>query len=175
MGYESPHYLLIKKEKRFEVRKYQSMIVAKVSVSKKKGGKSLGFRKIFSYISGHNQKMESISMTVPVLNWEAEDQYFTAFVMPHNYLNKPLPLPDDPEIKFEKVTFKKVAVYRFNGSISSKKIASIESQLYQWLQAKGYNAISEARLARYNPPFSFPYFRRNELLIEINDEKGEDA
>ena len=165
MSYETPDYKIIEKEGQFEIRLYEAYIIAEVALEKKIS--DMGFSRIFSYISGHNSKKESIAMTVPVFNREAGAKYYTAFVMPGKYKDKPLPLPDDPEIKIEKVASKKMAGYRFNGTVSQEKVSKNENMLHQWLEEKGYTILSEAWLARYNSPFSLPILRRNEILFDV--------
>ena len=167
MSYETPDYKIIEKEGQFEIRLYEAYIIAEVALEKKEKISSMGFRRIFNYISGQNSKKESIAMTVPVFNREAGKKYYTAFVMPSKYNDKSLPLPDDPEIKIEKVASKKMAAYRFNGIVSQENISKHEKILFQWLEKKDYTILSEARLARYNSPFSIPILRRNEILFDV--------
>ena len=167
MSYESLDYEIIEKENPFEIRLYEEYNVAEVALEKGDKMGSAGFRHIFNYISGRNANKESIAMTVPVLNREEGSKYVTSFVMPKKYKDKPLPLPDDPEVKIEKVPQKKMAAYRFSGSVLRERVTKYEKMLSQWLEKKGYHKLSEARLARYNSPFSLPILRRNEILIEV--------
>jgi len=167
MSYDTPDYKIIEKDGQFEIRLYEAYIIAEVALEKKEKISSMGFRCIFNYISGHNSKKESIAMTVPVFNREKGEKYYTAFVMPGKYNDKSLPLPDDPEIKIKKVTSKKMAAYRFNGTVSQENVSKHENILSQWLEEKGYSMLSEAWLARYNSPFSIPILRRNEILFEV--------
>jgi hypothetical protein len=41
------------------------------------------------------------------------------------------------------------------------------SNLRDWLNRRGYEAISESRLAGYDPPWTLPFLRRNEIHIDI--------
>ena len=168
MSYDTPDYKIIEKEGQFEIRLYEDYIIAEVALEKEEKMSSMGFRRIFNYISGHNSKKESIAMTVPVFNREKGPKYYTAFVMPSKYDDKSLPLPDDPEIKIVKVASKKMAAYRFSGTVSQENVSKNENILSQWLKEKGYSILSEARLARYNSPFSIPILRRNEILFEVD-------
>lgn len=167
MSYESPDYDIIEQENPFEVRLYREYLVAELALEKEEQMDSLGFRKLFNYISGQNANKESIAMTVPVLNWEEGSKYVIAFIMPKKYQEKPLPLPNDREVKITRVPQKKMATYRFSGTVSQEKIVKIEKKLSHWLEKKGYHQLSKAWLARYNPPFSLPFLRRNEILIEV--------
>ena len=165
MSYDTPNYKIIEKEDQFEIRLYEAYIMAKVALEEKMSDR--GFQRIFSYISGNNSKKESIAMTVPVFNQEVGTKYSTAFVMPSKYKDTTLPSPDDPEIKIEKVASKKMAAYRFKGTVSQEIVLKNKNILGQWLEKKGYTILSEAWLARYNSPFSLPILRRNEILFEV--------
>ena len=170
MSYESPDYEIIEKESQFEIRLYEEYVLAEVSLEKGEKYGNAGFRHIFNYISGRNADKESIAMTVPVLNREEGSKYYTSFVMPKKYKDKPLPLPDNPDIKIKKIQKKKIAAYRFSGKIFQEKIMKYEKMLSQWLEKKGYYKLSGIILARYNSPFSLPILRRNEILIEVENK-----
>jgi len=171
MSYDTPNYQIIEKEGQFEIRLYEPYTIAKVAVERDVKTGSMGFTRIFNYISGNNSKKEQIAMTAPVFNWDKEMKYYTAFVMPRKYNDKSLPLPDDSGIKIEKVPSKKMAAYRFSGIVSQQNVSKNEDALFRWLKEKNYEILSESRLARYNSPYSIPVLRRNEILFEVTEKK----
>ena len=68
MAIETPKHTLVKKENGFEIRQYDSMIIATTSVrSDYSDAASTGFRRIVSYIFGGNSANMNIEMTAPVL------------------------------------------------------------------------------------------------------------
>jgi hypothetical protein len=60
-----------------------------------------------------------------------------------------------------------VAALRFSGLVNEEKIALNATKLSQWIANQKLNPISGPELARYNPPWTLPFLRRNEILIEI--------
>ena len=61
----------------------------------------------------------------------------------------------------------KVAALRYSGSRSEEAMREHSQKLQQWLASKGLVARSAPRSAGYNPPWTLPFLRRNEVMIEI--------
>ena len=61
MAYEEANYEIVKENKEYEIRKYSDRLV--IETNSMEGN---GFRKLFNYISGNNEKNQEIKMTVPV-------------------------------------------------------------------------------------------------------------
>ena len=67
MAIEKAKYTVLEKEDNFEIRQYDSQIVAETYVEGElKDAGNEGFRRLYEYISGDNRKKQSISMTAPV-------------------------------------------------------------------------------------------------------------
>ena len=60
-----------------------------------------------------------------------------------------------------------VAVLRYPGRWSEDNYRSNLSRLMQALAAAHVRPVGEPWLARYNSPFSLPFLRRNEILVEV--------
>lgn len=166
-NYETVNYQVIEKDGNFEIRLYSTFYSA--AVEKESMDDSAGFRQVFDYISGNNASHEKISMTVPVINELAEDKVSTEFVMPHKYSEESLPKPGNPAIRIKKNESRLSASVTFSGSVSESKIKDYERKLTDWLISKNIKAVRNFRLARYNPPFTLPAFRRNEIMIDIEN------
>ena len=64
---EQPEYKLLKKEGQFEIREYDSYIVAQTVYFESKGEtQGDAFRRLFNFISGNNVAQSEIEMTSPV-------------------------------------------------------------------------------------------------------------
>jgi len=163
--HETPTYKVLEKDGAFEIRSYESYLTAAVDETSMK--ETNGFGQIFDYISGGNSKKEKIDMTVPVINELETGKVTTEFVMPHHFSMESLPNPDNSRIKIKKSDDKLCAVVSFSGSISDEKIEKHLEKLKEWLDEKNIKTIGGFRLARYNPPFTPPTFRRNEILVDI--------
>lgn len=181
---ESPKYKVVVKEGDFEIREYEAYIIAKTTV-KGDFDDSSGdaFRILAGYIFGKNkgekkiamtspvemeQSSAKIAMTSPVEMSQAGDSYTMAFSMPSKYKMEDLPEPLDNRIVFEEVKPKLVAVHRFSWLSSQKKNNKKAKELRDWLSKnKKYEYNNEYTYAGYNPPWTIPFLRRNEVLIQL--------
>jgi hypothetical protein len=187
MATEEPKFTLLEKDQSFELRLYEPKILAEVLVSgTMREASSKGFKLIADFIFGNNiatsGKSEKISMTAPVLiEPHAEKISMTApvnveqsgagwkvnFVMPSQFTLETLPKPNNPLVKIKPIAAKKFAVIQFSGLVDEEKMAKKVIDLEQWISTKQLKVLGNAELARYNPPWTLPFLRRNEVLIEV--------
>lgn len=186
MAIEEPKYSVIEKTEPFEVRQYAPMILAEVKVDGDLDDASnQGFRLIAGYIFGQNQVSEKIAMTVPVaieeqgvkgakiamtapVNIEPSgSQWTVSFVMPSEYTLETLPKPLNSKVQLRQVPAIKRAVIQFSGFYSSQKVADKTLELEQWMKTKNLQGTGAPKFARYNPPWTLPFMRRNEVMIDL--------
>ena len=176
-------YTVLSKEGKFEIRQYEPQIVAETLVKANfKDAGNVAFRRLFDYISGNNQKKESIAMTAPVsqasqsekiamtapVNQRSvEGQYSISFLMPSNYTMEALPKPLNPDVVLREIPARKMAAIRYSGTWSQKCYEAKNDLLDQFIETKGLTATGEPTFARYDPPFQIPFLRRNEVLIPV--------
>jgi hypothetical protein len=89
------------------------------------------------------------------------------FTMPGSYTLASLPKPLNPAVTLREVPGKHYAVLVFSGFAGAEKAQQKTDELRAWLQARNLHALATPQLARYNPPWTLPFLRRNEILIEI--------
>ncbi len=186
MAIEEPKFDLIEKSDSFELRVYKPTVVAETFVEGSLDEASnKGFRLIADYIFGNNKsqsggsekismttpvtmepKSEKINMTMPVSMQDSAGKWRMHFLMPSKYTLQTLPVPNNQEVKLREVAAKKFAVVRFSGLAGEAKIAKKTEELLVWMFAKQLKPIGTPELARYNPPWTLPFLRRNEVLIE---------
>jgi hypothetical protein len=106
-------------------------------------------------------------MTAPVVIEQSSAGWRVNFVMPSQYTLATLPKPNNSLVKIKSVPAKKFAVIRFSGLVDEEKMSKKVSDLEQWINSKQLKVIGNAELARYNPPWTLPFLRRNEVLIEV--------
>jgi len=180
---EEPKFRVIESDGDFEVRQYEGYLVAKTTVDADyEESTSKGFKRLANYIFGDNVKQESISMTAPVMQEkESESLAMTApviremkegnwemkFVMPSEYTMATLPKPIDSLVILDEEPEKKVAVTRYSGFMSEEKFESNKNRLLKWIDEKGYTPVSAPVSAGYDPPWTIPFLRRNEVMVEI--------
>jgi DNA gyrase inhibitor GyrI len=166
-----------------ELRDYDPMIVAEVSVpGDREKAIGDGFRLIADYIFGNNISSQKVSMTAPVIQQPSEKIAMTApvtqqggeglwqvrFVMPSRHTMESLPKPNSPDVVLKEVAGKRFAVIRFSGRAKTKSLEERTKELQAFIENKQLEAISEPTYAFFNPPWTLPLLRRNEVMIEIN-------
>jgi hypothetical protein len=188
MAIEEPKYVVLEKTPPFELRSYTPMILAEVQVEGDLDeASSQGFRLIAAYIFGQNQPNEKISMTTPVVveeqpakgakiamttpvNIESNAGKWTvSFVMPAEYSMESLPKPLNSKVQLRQIPAVKRAVIGFSGFYNENKVAERTLELEEWMKTKNLQATSVPKFARYNPPWTLPFMRRNEIMIDVRD------
>ncbi len=184
MATEEAPYKVLQRDDIFELREYAPHILAETIVDGDlEGAGSKAFRRLFRYISGDNRtrdkismtapvsqesKGEKIAMTAPVGQEKTNGKWAVSFMMPTSYTMETLPLPDDPNISLRQVPARTVAAVRYSGFWSEEKYLLNKKKLEAWLRDKKFTAVGEPVWARYNPPFTLWFMRRNEILIPVN-------
>jgi len=169
---EEPKFSLLEKDQSFELRLYEPKIIAEVEVDGDMSAASRkGFRQIADFIFGNNTaqsgKSEKISMTAPVGVQQSEKNWRVSFVMPSQYTLETLPKPNNPQILIKQLPAKQFALIRFSGLVDEEKMQAKSAELNQWITMKKLNPVGTPELARYNPPWTLPFLRRNELMVEV--------
>lgn len=180
---EEPNYQVLNDFGDIQIRHYPAMVVAQTEVTADyKNSSSQGFQRLAGYIFGNNKNQQTIAMTAPVIQeQEAETMAMTApviqqksgtvwlmaFVLPAEYSVLTAPVPLDSAVIIKEIPGKKIAVIRYSGSLSEQGIEEKSEHLKNWLSQQGYQAISEPRSAAYDPPWTLPFLRRNEIHIDI--------
>lgn len=184
MAVEEASYVLISKDKAFEIREYTPHVVAETLVEgNMQNVSNKAFMKLFRYISGSNVsrskvamtapvsqqvKGEKIPMTAPVGQQWVDEKWLISFMMPKSYSLTTLPQPQDTSITLRQVPAQRMAVLRYSGMWNEKNDLSQERELTAWMSKMGLTPIGNTIWARYNPPFTPWFLRRNEVMILID-------
>jgi hypothetical protein len=88
------------------------------------------------------------------------------FVMPSAYTLATLPKPNNPAVQLREVPAKTWAVLTYSGFNTEAGIQQRTDELVAWLAARQIKTTGSPQLARYNPPWTLPMFRRNEIMLE---------
>lgn len=184
MATEEASYVVIIKDKEFEVREYAPHVLAETLVEGNMGkAGNKAFMKLFRYISGDNVSRskvamtapvsqrptgEKIQMTAPVAQQRAQDKWVVSFMMPETYTLSTLPQPQDASVTLRQVPAQRMAVVRYSGTWSEKNYSSHKLELESWMRRVGLTSTGDSIWARYNPPFTPWFLRRNEVLIPVN-------
>lgn len=190
---EEPQFEVLRKQESFELRRYKPFVIAQTLVSgdmDEAGNK--GFKLIADYIFGNNRSTnaatgsasEKIAMTAPVtMQAQSEKIAMTApvtmqpetetgrwlvhFVMPSSYSLETLPKPNNSAVNLVQMPSRNFAVTIFSGFTTEASVRENTEALQAWMAQNKLIAKGEPQLARYNPPWTLPFWRRNEILIEV--------
>jgi effector-binding domain-containing protein len=190
-GVESPQYDVVEVREDYEIRQYPRHIVAEVTVEGEfKRGMNQGFRTLAAYIFGDNrapgesggsgkiemtapvQERVTIAMTAPVQETENEEtgSRVVGFIMPSEYTMESLPKPTNPEIRLVEVPSRTYAVLRFSGFVPEEKAVAMKQKLVELTKTDGLRTTGEPILNQYNPLWTPPFMRRNEVWLELDQE-----
>lgn len=180
---QEPLFTLEQKEGDFEIRRYEPLLAAEVMTSGDRGSAiSAGFRLLADYIFGNNTiqtqnsntsgassgQSHKIAMTVPVTQQQKGGAWKIRFMMPQNFTRETLPIPKNNSVTIIEEPSKIFAVVRFSGWSSESNLEDHKLMLEEWIQKKNLKPVGSPIYAFYNPPWSLPFLRRNECLIEIS-------
>lgn len=183
---EQAKYTVVEKHDNIEIREYAPALVAEVEVSgERQEAIKQGFRQIADFIFGNNapaqkvamtapviqqteqKKSQPIAMTAPVLQSGTDNKWVVQFVMPSEYTMQTLPKPNNAAVKIKEIPSKRFAVIRFSGFATSDALQAQTEALKQFMVTKNLKAPSSVQYAFYNPPWTLPFMRRNEVMAEI--------
>ncbi len=181
--YEEPAYTVSEKEGNIEIREYPSVIAAQVQVvGTGKEAANQAFKILAGYIFGKNIRKdkiamtvpvteskvsEKIAMTIPVTTLNTQGEMLMSFYMPAKYSLSDLPEAIDKRIQFKKIEPRKFAVIKFSGPANEESMKKHEDELRAYLKTKGSAITGEPLRAFYNPPWTLPFMRRNEVWIQL--------
>ncbi|MGQ4006113.1 heme-binding protein [Francisellaceae bacterium CB300] len=177
-------YNTVKKQDDYSIRIYKPLIEAQITVadSDYKTAVNKGFMQLFKYITGANTVNEKISMTAPVLTEQKSqniemtapvlingdnNSWTIAFVLPDNYTIESAPKPTNKDIKLIEKPQTKMAVIKFSGFMNKSKIDENTTELIKWVKDNNLEMVGEPMAAGYNPPWTIPFLRTNEVMVAV--------
>lgn len=91
--------------------------------------------------------------------------------MPSTYSMESLPKPNSDKVTIKEIAEKEFIVIRFSGLHSATNLADQEKLLLKHVAEKQIKTVGLPKYAFYNPPWTLPFLRRNEVMIEIDSQK----
>ena len=165
--YETPKYSVVVSDDAFEVRDYPAVVVVSTSMGAGRSNQNSGFMSLFRYISGDNEQGKKIAMTTPVIGSKNGDERKMSFVVPAEVVKAGVPPATDENVVVSKRPAGRFAVYRYSGRWSEAREGEARKKLQAWLEEKGYATKGSFEKANYDPPFTLPSMRRNEVMIRL--------
>lgn len=186
--YEEPAYAVVKRDDVYEIRRYARMLVVETTVEGPRDeAANQGFRRLFAYIQGANEPRQAIEMTRPVQQEGKGEQipmtapvtqiadpksraaWTIAFVLPARFRLETAPKPSDPRVTLREIGPKLAAAVRFSGRWRDETLVDKTRLLQSFIARENLVAAGEPAYAFYNPPFTPPFFRRNEVVIPLKE------
>lgn len=181
--YELPRYSVLQKDGDFEIRAYDPQLVAEITMGGARcDAATRGFRVLADFIFGGNSGETSVNMTAPVVQEQAphelagrsllpvnedESVWIVRFMMPSKFTMETLPKPDDPRIHIATLPGHRTASITFTGFWTDSNLEEHVNALQDFVAKHQLKAISKPIYAFYNDPFTWPWSRRNEIIVTL--------
>ena len=163
MATEEVKFDIVHKNEIYEIRKYSERLAAQAINDKDSGT----FRKLFNYISGDNNSSKKIEMTTPVTQMKKNNVSFMQFYLPSEFNKKTTPIPTNSDVEITLMKEGYFAVITYSGRSSDKNFIKYSKILREKLLEDKILINGAAIKATYNPPWTLPIFRRNEVMFNI--------
>jgi hypothetical protein len=172
---EQAPYDVLKSEADIEVRCYRPQTQARITVyGDFKKAQEEAFEALAGYIFGENKKNEKILMTTPVLlekkfeKIDGEQQWIMTFILPLEFTISNSPIPNNKRISLHERPVHLVASVSYPGLNNTEKVAEYSRMLKNWLKKRPwFFPISDFQTAQFDGPLTIPFFRKNEIHIEV--------
>ena len=139
-----------------------AMTLASTPMEDGRGNSSFG--RLFRFIAGHNAKGGKIPMTAPVLIDSSPNRRAMSFIMPESVVSEGVPSPSEDGVRLVRFEPRRIAALRFEGARTGENEKRAVEKLTRWLDARGLARKGEPVFAYYDPPWTPPFLRRNEVL-----------
>ena len=163
---EEPEYSVVAKLQSVEIRQYEPVVQA-VTELPASSASSEGFRRLAGFIFGGNERGQEIAMTAPVEETLGTDRPTMAFTMPSEMEYEDIPRPENDAVVLRRVEERTVAVIGFSGWATAGAVRENQQKLMQVLEVEGIEVIGPSSLNQYNPPWTLPFLRRNEIMVQV--------
>jgi hypothetical protein len=191
MAIEEPKYEVRTSQAPFELRHYAPTLIAQTIVEGDMDEASnKGFRLIADFIFGNNlaansEQAAKIAMTAPVTvepqsskiamtapvtiepQLGSTQQWRVHFVMPSQYTLADIPKPKNSAVTLHELPSKYFVVHRYSGFNTVARVQEKTDEALAWAKQQSLKVVGTPQLSRYDPPWTLPMFRRNEIMLEV--------
>lgn len=96
-----------------------------------------------------------------------EGRYTVRFAMPARFTLETLPASTNPNIVIGVLAEREMAVVTFSGAASDESVREAEERLRGFLERRSLMPDGSLEYAYYDPPFTLPPLRRNEVMMGV--------
>jgi len=184
-GYDQPDYrVLATLDGGIDVRRYQPRTAAEtvVTATSRRNNEGRAFALLADYIFGHNRvgdriamtspvetasRSAQIAMTSPVETASATGTYRMRFFLPAGYTAATAPQPMDSRVRLVDLPAQTMAVLRFSGTRDDDAVDGFTARLLAALERSAWRPVGEPVAFFYDPPWTLPPLRRNEVAVAV--------
>ena len=173
-GLESPDYTIISSTSEFEIRKYNGYSVCRTTSDDADNVDDVNmmdpmasgdnFNELASYIFGKNTGDDELAMTTPVMTQKNSME----FVLADGLTADTAPAPLSSKVSLADIPPQTLAVRTFKGLATDGEVRRQREALEDALLAEAieFDNLS-LKVAQYNPPYTLPWLRRNEVTLKV--------
>lgn len=162
-----------------ELRRYPPSVLVETTAPDER----VAFRRLARYIDGENEADAEVAMTAPVASRSTgtdvamtapvrtrgdETGVTMAFYLPEEYDPESAPVPTDPEVDLVVEPERTVAARPFSWFSTRGRVQRMHRELLDALDARDVELVGQPALHRYDPPWTPPFARRNEVTVEVD-------
>ena len=178
-----------------KVRRYGVRVAAQatVTVASVDSGQSKAFKLLFDYIKGANEGGQEVAMTAPVETGtrgteiamtapvetaetkaagDGSTQVTMRFLLPGKFTPETAPVPTNPKLSLVELPAETMAVLRFSGFGWRDTVMEKRDTLMRRLKTTDWAPKGETITMFYDPPWTLPFFRRNEVAVPVARASG---
>ena len=195
-GLAMPPYRVLSKGEGYEVREYDPVSVVTIDVAPSSAGGAIGgdsvnlsgsalvaYNALLAYFLGGNSDGAALELTSPARLDEPSGPpglggiSTLSFMLPSGLTVSSAPAPTSQSVRLEQRSMETVAVAAFGGIATPGEVRRSLSRLRE---ALGVAAVEEGdqgfySLLQYNPPYTLPWLRTNEVAVPIKLAVEEEA
>jgi len=190
-GLVTAPYTVMEQTESYEIREYEGYDAASTTMSKIGEPYSMdditssgtAFQTLAAYIFGANEEEQTLNMTTPVITTSDGEMRFYLY---KQQSSDELPTPtinsskdffqQKGTVSLTKVPPARLAVARFTGFVTDGEVARQKDALLTRLANDGveldvdHGALVPHVVLQYNPPYTIPIVRRNEIAVPVRKE-----
>jgi hypothetical protein len=110
---------------------------------------------------------EDIPMTTPMATAGAPSGVTMRFFLPGKVTRDTAPGPNDTRVKIKQIPEERIAALTFPGRVDEATLAEKKRVLLAALADSPWRAAEEPYTLFYDPPFTIPFLRRNEVAVRV--------
>lgn len=169
-----------------ELRRYPRTVLVETTAA----STGAAFGRLFRYLAGANEARvvgaaggrsipmtapvktlggsgERVPMTAPVRTDPGDGPVTMAFFLPESYTLETAPEPSHPDVELVEEPERTVAARQFSWFPTPGRTRRLERALLETLRSSDVEPVGRPVLLQYNDPWTPPFMRRNEVVVEI--------